>query len=952
MADRYQLTIGSTTADKTEASKQLNLARQEWNDYLSANRTYDTINGISVENFPNGWRMQAEPKLQEILQKYPYVTTYTDTGRLVTDRLAIKTDGSIQLPNAPKIPSNQGTVPNRDDAYPVIGGGAATPKPVTGTAHPSDPSKIQAGATGTRTTDGSAATDAPGLQGAQQRPNQGSTAAPSNGTAPPSGTSDATPSAANSTGPSTGSGEQGTQTTTTDPNREGSGTSNSATPKDDDQGSTTGTGDDTQQTPGGSGNSTVNTNAGQPGTGTGTGANQTPLNRKIKVQPNILHSYVNWTYQIGFYMLDPGTYNEFVLSGSEGQSSNLRSRPIFRSGGFKKSGSGMKNDLYVSRLRTSGVIGNNNASPNANLFSIEMSVVEPYGANMLAELKRMADEMGGDQQHLQLPYLLEIKFLGYDDSGKIVTNIKDSGPKLIPVQLIGITFNITGAGTTYNMTMVPFSQVALNTQFGVIRERLQLYGQDLKEILVEGRNSLAESLTVLEQAAKRNGECEYPDEYKFVVKSFGPNNSPNDELLNSKVTFDFQGVNATEIYKRGTSSPTAAGPTDAPVNDPNKKYFEIQGGSNIKDAVQKIVMQSKYFQDRVVPNADDSLKDKPMELIKVIPVVVLGEFDKLRRRYQRTVTYKVTTYFRYGEINPYVGQATVDKGLIAKDYNWLFTGKNQDIIDINLQYNLVYFNIFQKNSPMVSSALSGANTIEDKAPPQNPPANDSYFDYPTQSGQLPSYTLRGAKDTAVQEYMDQQLNNPNNADLVSLEMDIIGDPDWIPQDLSVRPRGDDVEISSDGFINGSIATDAESVYARIKFKTPRDYSDTTGLMELTQDQTSITGVYLVYMVESVFEGGLFKQTLRMVRAKNQTENKPASSNTPSSGGARDFNEIARRNAAFDPQNLRTYSGTGPGTSRFQNSNNVNVNTPAANPGGALSDDGPGGFDALGNFTGG
>ena len=908
MADQYQLTASSTAADKAEAVKQLNQARTEWNEWLRSNTPGP------------GYAQKAEPKLQEILQKYPYVESQT-TGRLVSDQLYVKTDGTINFPNAKQPLSDVGSAPNRDDAYSAISGSSASPKPNTGTQHPNDPGKIQTGASARNTTDGSAATDAPGVQGQQQRPNQGDTAAPSNGTAPPSGTSDATPSPGNSTGPSTSKTEQGSQTTTTDPNREGGGSSNTATPIDDDKGTTAdpnreGTGINT----GGSNN--VTTNGG--GATALTSANETPLNRKIKVRSNILHEYVNWSYQIGLYMLDSATYNEFILSGKD--SSSLRSRPILKSGGFKKTGSGMKNDLYVSNLRFTSVVGNNKASPNANLFSVEMSVVEPYGVNFLPELKRMADEMGGDQQQFQLPYLLEIKFAGYDDKGKIVTNIKDSGPKLVPCQIINITFNITGAGTTYNITLVPYSQIALNTQFGVARQRLQLYGQNLREILVEGPNSLAQALNDQEDDAKDKKLCEFPDRYKFVVVSFGPNNSRNEELLNSKVTFRSTDSDSTVIYRRGTSRPTAGGPTDAPVNDPLRQYFEVAGGSNIKDVVQRIAMQTKYFQDRMTTNAPNSQRDRPMELIKVIPVVEIGEFDKIRQRYQRTVTYKVTTYFKYGEIYPYAGQATVDQGLIAKEYNWLFTGKNQDIINVDLQYNLAYFNLFQNASPSASAAMSGTNTVEDTVAPENPGTNETAYAYMGQPGQASYTILRGAKDTAVQEYFDQQLNNPNNADLVQLDIDIIGDPDWIPQDLSIRPLGDLVEISSNGFDrNGSIAVDAEAVYAKVKFKTPRDYSDTTGLMELTTDQTMITGVYQVITVDSVFESGTFKQTLHMVRAKNQTENKPSNAvnrDNQNSGGR----NTRDRQAAGGRTGANTNQSVNPST--FNNSNNVTVQPPA------------------------
>lgn len=891
----YEITINSTAADKAEASRQLSAAKAEWNAFLQSKKRTIDISGTPTVIYdsgnPNvGWSQVAEPKLNEILQRYPYVTA-AQQAKLVSDTLAIRGDGTYVVPginaNSDVIPIIQ--IPNTDDGYPLINGTPGlTPPNLSGTSA-FDANSIKK--TKSSVGPGSSATDAPSIANTPTRP---ATVPPGPGNklredraptsdpaypaqenqVPITGISDSQQDAA----PTAVTTATGQTVYVPPPPSPGSTTRPPAKTTDDDKGSVTGKV---------KGKAVSNSNSPQvsfakvPSSGR---ANQTEMPERVKIRENLLHRYVNWTYKIGWYMLDIETYNSFVTNGQDTPS--LRARPLCVSGGFSRSNSsgstggasltgfsasgsdnGMRNDLYIKSLRCNGVIGNNKSSPNANLFEIEMQVVEPYSVSMLAELKRIADNMGGDQQHFQVPYLLEIKFLGYDDKGAPIANIPGTGPKLIPVNIINITFNITSAGTVYTITMVPTGQTAINAYYGVIRNNVRVYGKTLEDLLVKGNLSLAQAINDEEKAAKAAGDCEYEDEYKFVIKSFN-GGTANDELLKSPITFPIgdkqSSTESTLAYLRGLQDP-----------NPLEQSVHIPGGSNIKDVVQRIAMMTKYFQDKVKPESPNSQKNEPMQLIKVIPLIEYGKFDRIRQRYKRTTTFKITTYLKYGQNNPYTGQAKADQGVIAKEYNWLFTGKNSDIIDLDLQFNLQYFRIFEKASPSKSNAETGAVTKNNKKPAtSNKSPGQTIMALPSVSGETSQTILRGAKDAAVQEYFDQQLNSPTNADLISLDMTIIGDPDWIPQDLSIRPKGPLIRIKQDGFENGSIVTDVESVFAALRFKTPRDYSDTTGLMELTNNQTQIEGIYQVITVESNFENGRFTQKLQMVRLPEQDENKP------------------------------------------------------------------------------
>ena len=571
-------------------------------------------------------------------------------------------------------------------------------------------------------------------------------------------------------------------------------------------------------------------------------------------------------------MLDPSTYNTFASTGQD--SADLRKRPILRSGGFTKNSSGMEFDLGLKSLRLTSIIGNSSTNPSNNVFGIEMQIVEPYGVNFLAQLAAMASQIGTSTDHFQLPYLIEIKWNGYDDNGQLVSNIASTGPKLITTQIVNISFNITSAGTVYTLSLIGFNEQAINRYYGVVRHNAELYGSSLQDFLTGNRSlkTILDSMGREDYAEKR---CQYPDIYDFKVVSFDSTHTTDDgKLANEKVTFPLSdGGETTPFFDRAMDR-----------NETGITLYKISANSNVKDIIVDIAKKSKYFQNKITdtPNSDTT---NPLELIKIVPVITeLQSFDTIRGVYQKKITYMVMPYYVYGQVYPHAGQAPVSSRGFMKEYNWLFTGKNKDVLDLNLNYNLMYFRTFERASSEKGLAQSGAN-IEIIAP-ENTVITQVQKDKGgvnilQTGGETSRSKNTGFKPNAVQEIFDQLLNSPQNEDLTTLDISIIGDPDWVLQDRSVRPVGVGIMSSVTGLVDDDfskgIASDVNEVYVKINFKTPRDYSDTTGLMQFTSDQSLISGVYGVVSIDSVFEEGSFTQTLHTYRVHQQLENIPSGS---------------------------------------------------------------------------
>jgi len=594
----------------------------------------------------------------------------------------------------------------------------------------------------------------------------------------------------------------------------------------------------------------------------------TKNNPMVPISPNVLHNYVNWTYKIGFYMLDVVNYNN-VVSGGDADSSSGK-YPIAVSGGYKRGQAGsidLQGDVYIDSLRFTSVIGNRKSGSGTNNIDLEMQLVEPYGASLIGELAILANQINPNVNLAEIPYLLEIDFTGYKDDGSIVTSIlKDSGKrkKVIPVKVLSIDMKLESAGARYTLTMVPYSLFAYTSRYGSIPKDEAMYGGTVEEILGKGVTGLIGRLNAIEnEKVEKDKTQQFPDVYDIKFYSFNKAGTNTNEMAQSKVAYPTEGGPATIIKNRKIDK-----------NEPDKQDYSIKAGTVLKEAIKDLVMASEYFNLKMKPNEPNSSKE-PAELIKVIPVIKLqNKWDNIRNEFPKEITFHVTNTLLFGEIYPYAGQAPLEDWGYPKEYNYLFTGKNTDIINVDLEFNLLYYQNFfpdlKENSiiktdataatertPAVSTALQGIAASAVKAGPIQSSA--------------PNESSRYINAQVAAEFFDLKMNN-SNADLINLDMTIIGDPDWIPQDASVRGGTIAVANNERKDKNGSIAIDVAGVYVKLQLRTPRDYNDTTGLMDLQQDKSLVGGVYQIITVENQFDRGTYKCILNMVKVPKQEEN--------------------------------------------------------------------------------
>lgn len=120
-------------------------------------------------------------------------------------------------------------------------------------------------------------------------------------------------------------------------------------------------------------------------------------------------------------------------------------------------------------------------------------------------------------------------------------------------------------------------------------------------------------------------------------------------------------------------------------------------------------------------------------------------------------------------------------------------------------------------------------------------------------------------------YFYDAFTYPNN--MVNLEMEVLGDPFWIAQsgisNYTAKPT-QYKDLNADGSVNYQNG----EVHIGVNFRTPIDINQITGLYNFgsnteTMPVTYFSGIYIVKIVKSTFQGGKFIQVLQGYRIPQQ-----------------------------------------------------------------------------------
>lgn len=322
--------------------------------------------------------------------------------------------------------------------------------------------------------------------------------------------------------------------------------------------------------------------------------------------------------------------------------------------------------------------------------------------------------------------------------------------------------------------------------------------------------------------------------------------------------------------------------------------INIPAGTTIDRLIDWAVRNSKYIGDQIADNsvltkvragADPNtlvLANTWIDWYKIVPKIQVLTFDPLQNRYTFAITFFVKTY-KLSAKYPYAPKGRVP-GYVKK-YDYIFTGKNEDVIDVQLDFNTLYLVELtaaqsKSRTTQTGSALSVGKNINgdssDYQPPLNPNEPVSQNAFPVQTGVVAdnnaTFIRPGAETPLSIKAGDLARSIMPGAfgDMIGINMRILGDPHFIKQDDLFF--GQNLNSIQQQFIQNdifqSLWMDGGELYVFINFESPVDYDESLGIAPVNSvankyRYSEFSGVYKLSKVESIFRNGKFEQSLQL-----------------------------------------------------------------------------------------
>jgi len=340
------------------------------------------------------------------------------------------------------------------------------------------------------------------------------------------------------------------------------------------------------------------------------------------------------------------------------------------------------------------------------------------------------------------------------------------------------------------------------------------------------------------------------------------------------------------------------------------RTFQFNQGTRIQDIIEEIIILSDYGR-KLAENVDNPDSNGMIQWFKIeTNVYMIDDPASINSKgtSPKVFVYQIVPYKIH--VSKVANRNTATPGIenikseVCKEYNYIYTGANKDILDFQISINHAFFMALpaDKGQLNADSKTKGQNNAvagdNDQPTKQSEGANAN-----SESGTSPTKDTAGPKNNSggsggethtanqvARAYNDAIVNS--DVDLIMVDMTIMGDPYYIADSGMGNYNAQQDPASINLTADGTIEYQRSEIDCILNFRTPIDTGDTwmqfPGLG--TKPVGAFSGVYQVLFVSNKFEGGQFVQTLSLVRRPNQDTDTDAVPATSGNGAITDGDE--------------------------------------------------------------
>lgn len=636
-------------------------------------------------------------------------------------------------------------------------------------------------------------------------------------------------------------------------------------------------------------------------------------------ETNVLNGYRSSTYNFTLaglrksYLDDPDELRkselDLVILRSGGKGTNgISSAGAYGSteiiAGFNANSPG-RFDMFIEDVEIESIMAFSNTSNTSLPTKIKFQVIEPYSINGFIESLYVASLAAGYTNYISASYVLKVEFKGYPDGDSISDpEVVPNSTRYFPIGITNIEVEVTEKGTVYRVDAVPYNERSFG-QSNVIKKPIKMEGQTVKAILENFFDNVNKQNVAIWKETYKNAKDDQVDMYEIKF----PNWSDSEgwqydidnaiskakliELYKDNALYNLINPAGNDVpngYKTDGSKKAKPEVSTQPEKikyNPTSTVVQFSEGMNIHDVISVVIRDSEYVRNilKDVKSHTDAygMVNYFMIRIETRNTDVINEVSK---KPVQKLTFVVTPYkIHYSKI-PNLADNIIHeselKKLSLREYNYIYTGQNVDVLSFKLNFNSLFFEAIpvamgNKDVPEAKTGAGNSNNV--KVTQASPPTEIA------KQSQVPLPPKKPVP-TPVQSYSgnaSQQLDDPystlarslhesvvnSKASMLSGELEILGDPFYLTTGGlgNFNPKPSARGKNSEGEANQNYG----QLMITINFRNPIDIQslEQGGAMYFDSNRVPFSGVYMVTQVNHSFKDGIFKQRLAVIRMPGQ-----------------------------------------------------------------------------------
>jgi hypothetical protein len=651
---------------------------------------------------------------------------------------------------------------------------------------------------------------------------------------------------------------------------------------------------------------------------------------------NPLFAYATYDYVLGLSVLTKAQLNKPDTGYMKGQRLPLIAKTANADPSNRISTPFGQFDYFLDKLEIESTIGLEKGA-NTNMHKLSFKVTEPYSMGTFMMSLQEAAWSANHDNYLQAPYLLTIDFRGNTETGKM-DNIPATARK-IPFKFKDISMTVTEEGSVYQCSGYPVNSEALSGHVSELKTDGSVKGVTVQEVLQTGEKSLQVMLNKRLQQLKDERTVNTPDKILIIfpldISSEGTQSAADEnstgattltasssesaivkQLRLKKSTIPANGTLVQEDNTVNEIGRSAMGFSDTKKGDtPVGKDNQVIKNGNVlraNNTVDKQVSDMRFSQDTDITTAIDAvllssdysknqLQEQNIDSTGMrkwwrIDTQVFQIEDPAAPKQTgtppRIIVYRVVPYgVHTSAVTATNTKAPGFKELekqVVKVYDYMFTGKNVDILSFHIEFKAGFAGKMGATSPKrtadnkrqeaASGADDGVNLNEqpliEGATLQRKlgviPSAVRYSTTKTAGDNIGGGGLETQDSRSAKQFHDAITSASG---MLQLDMKIIGDPYYIAQSGMGNYTSAPTQFSNLN-TDGSVSYQGSEVDIVVNFRTPIDINQSTGLYDFGKSTKSApvltwSGLYQVIKVTSYFDNGSFTQVLKGPRRNGQ-----------------------------------------------------------------------------------